>query len=697
MSASLISFENGNLVLNTELPLTHPLKTRIVSIIGKARMGKSTFLNTLATFLKKQNIAPFAARDDIEHCTRGVDYFYIPEENILLLDCQGLAWEDSQNDHKLLLLIYSISDMIIFNERMMLQNETLKLLEPICTFLHYISREGDELPRLFFRISDGGVVKSPKLNLEKLLASHKDAYQTIRESIQQLFHAEIGAVKTESLTPVAAAHLGSDNYADVIATDECGFRSAIEAILAACPVDRKESPLTQIPRTIAQINGNEKITIEKLDIVKLTSENDIRQWKDESVPAEMFTAIQVDGTQAAFDDRVEPRKRQKTNILSTFSRRFKAVPESIKRPFYEDLSTRMTEPITKATQQCLHLAEELVHGYERAASQPRILASYTSAGSTSFLNLAADYAAQITPQLTALEEACKLIYIPIREKYNEWIKRMRGSINTSLKQIQELERAEYAAADEICQVAAESFNDWALAQPLPDDFCRQTNAALLEKFVQDRLASVCRQIYDGLTRRQLRFSMVHGTYDYHVSAEIMPVEVGYYQADIMQYSLVKPLLETMLEKLRTAPPLHEYLITQKNGFLRNKAVYSDSLYITANPEITFVFYQPRAGGIWIPNVKGHWITMETHTAVFNAAVYKPTEKALVAKGYCTQEIAEKILAVQQQNNRMTIYHTASGDEHGFDNVLLRIWNMTASKMFCKAHTAGLIPAMPVLS
>jgi ABC-type phosphonate transport system ATPase subunit len=115
-SSKLVEIKDNLLVLNkidigkytNELPIT------VFSIIGTARTGKSTLLNCISSYLLKKNIKIFNTDDTDEHCTIGIDMYYFEKERIVLLDCQGLKLDDSSNDTKLLLIIYLISDCIIY-------------------------------------------------------------------------------------------------------------------------------------------------------------------------------------------------------------------------------------------------------------------------------------------------------------------------------------------------------------------------------------------------------------------------------------------------------------------------------------------------------------------------------------------------------------------------------------------------------
>jgi ABC-type cobalamin/Fe3+-siderophores transport system ATPase subunit len=118
----LINFSDNKLVLNN-VPIDYDAK--VITVIGKARLGKSSLLNIICSYIndKDQNI--FKSSASIHHVTQGISYYYIEKHKILLIDSQGLDYANSSDDHKIMLLCYSISNIIIFNERTMFNNSSL--------------------------------------------------------------------------------------------------------------------------------------------------------------------------------------------------------------------------------------------------------------------------------------------------------------------------------------------------------------------------------------------------------------------------------------------------------------------------------------------------------------------------------------------------------------------------------------------
>jgi Guanylate-binding protein, N-terminal domain len=441
MSQPFVKIEDKKLQLKAKLDFAKLGDVKVVSILGKARMGKSSFLNCIASYLAKDNKKIFSSMGGGEHITKGIDFYHIPEQNILLLDSQGLAHYDAQHDPILLLFVYLISDVIIFNERMMLQNEALKLLEPVCAFLNFVDVDDIIKPSLFFRISDCDLNPSDaEKNLNKIMAEYPDQYQSIRASITHLFQEPLRIVPTTSLDKAPKAFIDAGTFKPLLSDEENGFKSAIEAILATVtyPSKQKNQNIANLPRIIEQINNNQKIDISKLDVVQLTTYKEIRDWIDQQ-PKENYAPITVDGTQKSFEENVTPRLNKKKAILTAFSKRFKSVPDSVKDSHYVKLAADLAEPIGMATADCVLKAEERVRFVKVNALANRKFPEINNNSSSFTMTADAGFISQYLRLICNLETACVDIYEPVKQKYVDICKEIYKSFTEILDKVKALE------------------------------------------------------------------------------------------------------------------------------------------------------------------------------------------------------------------------------------------------------------------
>uniref|UniRef100_A0A6C0ARH0 G domain-containing protein n=1 Tax=viral metagenome TaxID=1070528 RepID=A0A6C0ARH0_9ZZZZ len=463
MSRPLVKIASNKLSLRDTTGIPDSGSFRVISILGKARMGKSTFLNAILSRIRGSTVKPFMTQDNDEHCTRGIDYYFCEKERLLLLDCQGLALEDSSHDPQLLLFAYLVSDVLILNERMMLQNEALKLMEPICGFMTYIDMEGMKKPQLFFRISDADLVKDPAKNLERVLTRYPDQYQSIRDSIKNLFQPSIGIVKTETMDRSLKKSLQANDYMCLFEDQLLGFQSAVDSVLAALPEGRTASEwnasLTQI---IHGINHNEKISIDKLDIVRTLAELEIAQYKN-TIPPALFTDIPVTAFQDSYNMLVVPRIESQQQLIADFHRKFKSVSKEIKDPHFQDLSDRLARPIDIAKKTMLQLAEQHVAPLVQTASQDR---SYPSLHNLqqSFVGQPAATWDYYLIGFVDLQKAIQPLYDPVRTKYENWMKAVKRSLLDAINECIEIESENMISAAKYVSKSLKAFNTQCLRE-----------------------------------------------------------------------------------------------------------------------------------------------------------------------------------------------------------------------------------------
>jgi hypothetical protein len=456
MSRPLVKIASNKLSLIDTAGIPDSGSFRVVSILGKARMGKSTFLNAILSRIRGSTVKPFMTQDNDEHCTRGIDYYFCEKERLLLLDCQGLALEDSSHDPQLLLFAYMVSDVLILNERMMLQNEALKLMEPICGFMTYIDMEGMKKPQLFFRISDADLVKDPAKNLERVLTRYPDQYQSIRDSIKNLFQPSIGIVKTETMDRSLKRSLQADDYMCLFEDQLLGFQLAVDSVLAALPEGRTASEWNaSLIQIVHGINHNEKISIDKLDIVKTLAELEIAQYKN-TIPPALFTDIPVTAFQDSYNMLVVPRIESQQQLLSDFSRKFKSVSKEIKDPHFQDLSERLARPIDIAKKVMLQLAEQQVASLAQTATQDR---SYPSLHNLqqSFLAQPASTWDSYLVGFVELQKAIQPLYDPVRIRYENWMKAVKRRLLDAINEYIEIESENLISAAKYVSKTLKSF------------------------------------------------------------------------------------------------------------------------------------------------------------------------------------------------------------------------------------------------
>jgi len=567
MSSPFVKIVDDKLTIQTAVDIPDSESIRVVSILGKARMGKSTFLNAIVSKLGGVNKKPFATQDNDEHCTRGIDSYYCAEQKLLLLDCQGLALEDSSHDPALLLFAYLISDIIIFNERMMLQNEALKLMEPICAFMTYLSMDDVVKPRLYFRISDGDIVKDAGKNLEKVVFKrYNDQYQTIRDSITNLFHNVIGIVKTDSLDRAMKAKLADDDFLALFTDPALGFESSIDEILAALPTGRSAREWKQlVPKFIQNINNNEKITIDKLDVVGNAGKLEIREWLDE-LDTKMFTELPADGQQATYEAYIKPRQNDKKRILTEFTRKFKAVSETIKKAHYDKLATKLNEPIQKALDIMTEKAHSLVKKEWTLACSDKVISLNNNQRSFTSIELVAWD--KMLPGHYELRTAYNTIYEPVKEIYQQWLDDCAEKLRLEVRVLMSKEAGEMKVLESFANNTLSSFirNTLKLISALNND---KTFHALLV----NPKAYVSHQIEEHITLSQPTFQALAAP-----RSLTLTIKDQKFHAKITEQVPAGSLFQSLL------PLTHDMIASTYNEFVTN--IRSDTIKAKLTTAVT---------------------------------------------------------------------------------------------------------------
>lgn len=339
----LIEIKNNKLILDTfDIPDNNEIT--VYSIVGTARTGKSTLLNCIGSYFLKNNVKIFNIDDTDEHCTIGIDMYYFEEEKIVLLDCQGLKLDDSSNDPKLLLIIYLISDCIIYNQRSILNNDIFETLQPLATFINYIENIIYK-PKLIFRILDSELKYEPKKLLEKTMSNKNDQYQNTREAMLSLF-SSIDLCITNSLDRNEKKLLQQHKFFDFMLNDENNFMNSIKKILE---YKNEKKTFKQwydlMNKFISSINSNKKIDFNKLDIYQICVEKEMLEFKL-SINADNYKNFACGILNDDYNKIVEPKIEYKDNIMNLFHSKFNMASKKIYELHYNDIYEKLESPIS---------------------------------------------------------------------------------------------------------------------------------------------------------------------------------------------------------------------------------------------------------------------------------------------------------------------------------------------------------------
>ena len=360
--SSLITIKDNKLyynLKNTTEDISSPVK--IISVIGKARTGKSTLMNLLISKWSNTNKSIFKMSDSGDHCTNGVDYYYIKHLNIILLDFQGIYLGDSSQDSKLLLLAYLLSDVIIFNENKMLSNNTLSQFEPMLSFIQYMNKDDTKKcnPKLVFRITDVNLKIDPTTNMHQMLSHQDDQFQSIRDCIHELFD-EPFSINTKNLDRSEFELLENEDFLQILSETRNGFNNAITKIndyIGCCNPQRTFGNFIKDVRVITQyINDQKKIDFKKLDIVTSLANEEIMTYIL-AIDHSLYSEIIVDGTHELYEKNLVSRITKRDKIISDIRKKFIKLPKNIIDTQLPKFTDKVNPLIEKATTDNLEMAK----------------------------------------------------------------------------------------------------------------------------------------------------------------------------------------------------------------------------------------------------------------------------------------------------------------------------------------------------
>ena len=358
--------EISDLNLNKELV--------VVSFLGKARIGKSTLMNCFVSHLSNSNLKIFNTSNSVkEHCTSGIDFLSIETETktILLLDIQGLDFKDSKDDCKLMLFVFMISNIIIYNEKGILTNSVLSSFQALTSLVTHI-KDNQIKPNLIFRSIDVDSELEdydPTENLTDMLSEDRtDQYTNVRKSITKLF-ATINSKPTYSIEKREKQLLNSNDFVSFMNNEENGFKLFCNYLIHQINSSPKHNPSKFIERVkivIDQINSNKKIDCKIFDLTSAQSEIAIRDWEEKEINSSKYNEITVDGSQLMYELNVIPIINYRNDILDKFDKLFSMATPSIRDERRDKIKNKFDTVIfaaTKTAKQISFDALSIIYNY----------------------------------------------------------------------------------------------------------------------------------------------------------------------------------------------------------------------------------------------------------------------------------------------------------------------------------------------
>lgn len=215
----IISDDNGLKLNIPELDTTK--KCFVVSIVGEKSSGKSTFINGLISYIAKENVNIFDATTK----TPGINYLIIPlgDLSLILLDYEGSTFDET-----ILRIVYSISNLIIFNAR----NITCEMnLSSIPSALECFDKIGK--PNLIIHNVGNIMCELHDVNRSVgfIKRQKENSFYPVRYRDILKYFSSLDYVVTNSLGVKEKKLLQEGNYTEIINDDVYGFGKSYKFIV----------------------------------------------------------------------------------------------------------------------------------------------------------------------------------------------------------------------------------------------------------------------------------------------------------------------------------------------------------------------------------------------------------------------------------------------------------------------------------
>ena len=574
----------------------------------------------------------------------------------------------------------------------MLQNSALKLIEPICTFTQYLDMDTCEKPSLIFRISDAKRGSDIHKTLEKLMAHHNDQYNSIRESVENVFAQPVKIIKTEYPQKTDDSLLSSNDYMALLSEKENGFDSAITSIIedisAAVP---RENILASIPGYIDSINNNEQININKLDIVALTHNNDILTWLNK-VPAELKSEIDVDGTQEMYDKNVVTRQAAVKKIKTDFTKRFKNITETIKKEHKAKLDAELDGPIERAKVNSQKKAMEYAEKKGVVSLlKPQPLGTIADVGITVVPN--SYLLSRPLGAYESFQKAIQNIYEPVRMIYDKIINNMYEEANRMLEKARAISQQQKIAVQEKCKEVLETFDGWLMDKINGCDISilYEKNADIYTKYRNHKIGEVIQFIRTNVKKQNIEIMI---TTHPSTANKILEATLTDFPDSLVdtKYKLIADIYEDFINKLSLYPiesGVNDLLIEKKEEMLHGSLIMNPAvaskIYLI-NPEIHFVYDSILLktcilDKLGISKTEMPYMTVRTWTS-FYMPMYDKAMETLIADGICNSKKTFRDFIIQTPEEGVNVIKVGINPSSMYETIVCKKIVQQMKKIFC---------------
>ena len=309
-----INDDKIDLLYKIELPINNkPIS--VLSVLGAPKSGKSTLANCIATFLlnNQTNFNLFNTNTE-DNLNYGIEYVLIEtkDRNILILDVIEKTDRDLLNTSKILLFIYLVSDVILYNEK---KNDNLNRNTQnyflILNKINLNKKDENSLSTLIFNIYGN--------------ENDMEMYEEISYNLNKLFN-KIDVNNIEIMDENNIDLLNNNQYKEFLSVEN-KYKIICENIVKNLYDNSRCENISSFYKLLEniklEINNNIDWNNLMFDSI---SQDDINKWKDENITKckniNIISDELLNGTEEQYINYFKPLKDNMDKILANYKNYF---------------------------------------------------------------------------------------------------------------------------------------------------------------------------------------------------------------------------------------------------------------------------------------------------------------------------------------------------------------------------------------
>jgi hypothetical protein len=309
---NLITINDGkiNLLYKIELPINNkPIS--VISILGATKSGKSTLANCIATTILNYQTNFNLFKTNIENnLNYGIEYVLIEtkDRNILILDVIEKTDRDLLNTCKILLFIYLVSDVILYNEKNTDNlNQDTKNYFSILKKINFSKKNEDSLSTLLFNIYRN--------------ENDMEMYEEISYNLNNLFR-EIDVNNIEIVDENNINLLNNNKYKEFLSV-ETKYNAVCENIINNLYKNNRCESISSFYKLLENIKLEINNNIDWNNLTfDITTIEDINEWKKDNITLTIINDDLIDGTEEQYINYFKKLRENMDKILINYKNYF---------------------------------------------------------------------------------------------------------------------------------------------------------------------------------------------------------------------------------------------------------------------------------------------------------------------------------------------------------------------------------------